>query len=280
MKTKGIIALDIDGTITEEFHTVPREVSAYLHSLAVSGWTLAFITGRPYKWGSATLKSFSFPYILAVQNGAIVLEMPSKKILSKKYLSKSITTVMDEICSNEPTDYIIYAGYESGDVCYYRPSRFSAKLSDYLKKRIVALEEIYHAVPSYSQLSLDTFPSVKCFGCPEDAARIAKKMDKALGLHVDPVRDPYDNNFMVAQATHAEATKGRAIKGIKNLFDRSPPVIAAGNDYNDVSMFSVCDIKVVMGNAPADLLEMADIVAPPVSEMGIIAGLQKAISQM
>lgn len=277
---KGIIALDIDGTITEEFHSVPQEVASYLAGLAADGWVLVFITGRSYAWGFSVLKTLSFPYLLAVQNGAIILEMPSKLIRAKQYLDSSIFETMDEICKGESSDYVIYGGYEHDDICYYRPARFSSTLLDYLKKRIHALGETYQAVPTYAGLALNGFPSIKCFGLPEAAKRIAGKMEAALGLHVTPVRDPFDNSIMVAQATHPSVSKGQALRTVKAFYNKKLPVIAAGNDYNDVSMFALCDIKVIMSNSPADLLETADVVAPSVSEMGIIPGLQEAINRL
>lgn len=277
---KGIIALDIDGTITEQFHTVPEAVVAYLESLAADGWKIAFITGRAYKWGFSILKSMTFPYLLAVQNGAIIIEMPERRIIGKKYLDSSIFAAMDEICKGEPSDYVIYGGYEHDDVCYYRPARFSTDMLEFLKRRVAALGETYRAVASYGTLELQAFPSIKCFGNRESADRVAQKMERQLGLHVTPVRDPYDSGYMVAQGTHPEVSKGRALQDIKGCSASGQIVIAAGNDYNDVSMFAVCDIKVVMGNSPADLLESADIIAPPVSEMGIIAGLKEAIARV
>ena len=43
---KGIIALDIDGTITVEHHSIEPEVVRYLSGLAAEGWKMIFITGR------------------------------------------------------------------------------------------------------------------------------------------------------------------------------------------------------------------------------------------
>jgi hydroxymethylpyrimidine pyrophosphatase-like HAD family hydrolase len=203
--------------------------------------------------------------------------MPSQKMIVKKYLDSSILEKMDEVCHDEPTDYVIYAGYEHDDVCYYRPARFSSALLDYLHQRIAALGEIYHPVPSFLSLQLMAFPSIKCFGLPSDAVRVANKMESALGLHVPPVRDPFDGRFMVAQATRSEVSKGNALLEVKRRYNIDTPVITAGNDYNDQSMFEVGSLKIVMGDAPADLLEIADVVAPPASETGIITGLKQAL---
>ena len=41
---KGIIALDIDGTITVQKHFLETSVKNYLNELIASGWCLIFIT--------------------------------------------------------------------------------------------------------------------------------------------------------------------------------------------------------------------------------------------
>lgn len=274
---KGIIALDIDGTITDAFHSVPVEVVTYLHGLVDRGWNLVFITGRPFQWSFSVLKTISFPYFLAVQNGAIILEMPTRRVVSKKQLDSSVFSAMDSICKEEETDYVIYGGYEHNDACYYRPSRFSPRLLDYLNRRVHSLSESYQAVLSYDRLSIHSFPSIKCFGVPEVAERMAFQIQRSLGLHVTPVTDPFDRQMMVIQATHADATKGCALNTIRGILGVGGVVIAAGNDYNDESMLAVSDIKVVMSGSPADLLDTAHITAPSVEEMGIIAGLEAAI---
>ena len=75
---KGIIALDIDGTITADAEHLPKNVHHYLTSLAQEGWSLFFLTGRTFQWAFRTLRELPFPYAFALQNGAIILEMPAR----------------------------------------------------------------------------------------------------------------------------------------------------------------------------------------------------------
>lgn len=276
---KGILALDIDGTLTDDFHFVPAEVVAYLAKLAKE-WQIFFVTGRSFQWAHAAVENMPFPYYFAVQNGALILKMPSQKIVSKQYLDCSIFAEMDKICADEPTDYVIYSGFENDDICYFRPSRFSPYLLTYLQKRVAALREFYQPVESFLTIPSLLLPSVKCFGVPESARRIAAKMQIMLGLHVSAVSDPFDDQFMVAQATHPNVSKGRALETVKSFYASPPIIISAGNDYNDESMFAASDIRIVMGNAPADLFKQADIIAPSVKEMGIIKGLSDAIASL
>jgi HAD superfamily hydrolase (TIGR01484 family) len=276
---RGTIALDIDGTLTDSHH-LPPNVIVYLKSLIDCGWRLVFITGRTFQSGFKTLENLPFTYYFAVQNGAIILEMPSKRVLSKKYLDRSIVKEMEAICRDEPSDFVVYSGFENQDQCYYRPEKFSPDLLDYLNRRKTTFEEVWHPLESFEQLPLDFFPSVKCFGLYPSAMSLTERIENNLGLHVPLIRDPFNMEYFVVQATHAKISKGQALEDVIAATGERGKVIAAGDDYNDESMLKVADVKVVMATAPQDLLLKADVVAPAASEEGIIAGLEAAIAHV
>lgn len=276
-RMKGIIALDIDGTVTAEAHSIEQSVIDLLSHLETEGWKLIFITGRPFQWGFHSLQALTFPYALAVQNGALLLEMPEKKILTRKYLKKDILPIMEDICEQQKTDFIIYSGFENEDWCYYRPTHLPHLILSYVLERTAYLKEKWQPLQSFSQLPIASFSSIKCFAQPEQAFILSQQIEKELKLHAPPNRDPFDPDYFVIQATHAEASKGQILKEYIQLTRASGPVIAAGDDYNDLSMLQVADTRIVMANAPSDILELADIIAPPADEQGIIPALLEAI---
>ena len=77
--------------------------------------------------------------------------------------------------------------------------------------------------------------------------------------------------------TESNISKGSAISRI--LGDKKRFLIAAGNDVNDISMFDMADVKIAMGDSREDVLEKADIIAPPAEEHGIISGLSQALEK-
>lgn len=277
---KGLIALDIDGTVITRGEAIPEAVINYLRSLALNNWTFVFITGRTFQWAFPLLETLKMPYYFSVQNGAITLEMPKKKIINRRYLQRDILSIMEEICENEPSDFIIYSGCENLDRCYYRPKHFSKKLLDYVHARTAAFKETWIDVPSFETLALDQFASVKSFGNYESAGRMVEKIESRLGLHVPLIKDPFDASYYVAQATHPLVSKGQALKDLAAFISHKGPIIVAGDDNNDRSMLAVADIKVVMATAPEDMLENADVIAPAATDMGIIDGLQRALKKI
>lgn len=277
MHNKGLIALDIDGTITTDMQDIPHNVVQYLSDLHQQGWAFVFITGRTFDFGYHVLKVLPFGYYYAVQNGAILLAMPGSKILTKKYLDKSIIPSMEKICEGEPTDFVIYAGFELNNQCFFRKSHFSEKLLKYLDARRKAFNEEWKNIDSFDELSIEEFPSIKCFGELIPAQHVAKNIERILGLHVPVIKDPFCSEYYVVQATHPEVSKGQVLRDLVNVTKFQGTIIAAGDDLNDLSMFEQAHIKVAMGNAPAELKLKADIVAPPASLTGIIEGLKSAI---
>ena len=276
---RGILALDIDGTLTADTASIPEEVVCYLGTLVSSGWRLCVITGRSFGFARPLLHGFSFPYFLAVHNGAIILEMPAASILKKEYLTSGLMAELETICGAEATDFIIYTGMENEDLCYYRPSRFNLKLLGLIERRAVLFQERWRPVDTFADLPVSGFPAVKCFGEEESVHRIARDFTARLGLHVPVIRDPYGHDLFLALATNRSVSKGGVVVYLKAFLGGVGPVIAAGDDYNDLPMLEVADIKIVMGSAPAELRAHADLVAPPADQRGIITALEQVVGR-
>ncbi len=277
---QGIIALDIDGTVTAEAEHIPPDVIQFLHSLYQKGWQVIFITGRPFQWGMRSLQRLPFPYAVAVQNGALLVEMPAEKILARKYLSHADISNMEVICSQHHTDFVVYGGYENQDHCYYRPKKFPSNVLEYVQKRTAQLGEKWQPMQTFEHLPTSSFASFKCFAKERAAFLLSEQIEQELALHAPLIRDPFSTDYFVVQVTHPDATKGAALQEYVKLKGIKTPVIAAGDDLNDYSLLKAATIKIAMSNAPQKLLSIADIVAPPASEQGIIEGLTKALTHL
>jgi hydroxymethylpyrimidine pyrophosphatase-like HAD family hydrolase len=277
---KGILALDIDGTVTAEAETIPSEVVQFFVRLYQRGWQFIFITGRSFQWGIRSLNVLPFPYALAVQNGALILDIPSEKILFRQYLSLDLLTEMDFVAEQNQTNFVIYSGYENQDLCYYQPDRLPPSIFDYLCKRKRHLKENWISVTNFNELPVKKLASLKFFAEEKKAHIISQAIEKRLGFHAPTIRDPFSPDYFVVQVTHPEANKGSALKTYSQLFNSQYPTIGAGNDLNDLLLIQEASIKVVMGNAPEKLLALADIIAPTAEQKGIIVGLMKAIEYL
>lgn len=275
---KGLIALDLDGTtVVPGEEKIPAPVLNRFCQLSNDGWKFVFLTGRTFHGGQKLLKLLPFPYFLAVQNGAILLDMPSHKVVAKKYLDKSVLPGIEKICFEHGTDFVLFSGYENRDLCYYRPHRFAPVLLDYLHARSKAYQDDFQAVQSFDELAVNEFASVKCIG--QQIATIAQQIEEQIGLHVPLIRDPFNESYFVAQATYPDVSKGSALSNLIQKLNWNGPVIAAGDDHNDKSMLQVAHTSIVMASAPTEVKALAHIIAPDASQQGILEGLEKGIQR-
>ncbi|MEX1012690.1 MAG: HAD family hydrolase [Waddliaceae bacterium] len=255
-----MLALDIDGTLTSNLKKIPEEVVSFLRE---SQEPVCLITGRHLSSVEPILAAIDFPYILALQNGSMVMKMPERKVLFTQYLSEATLPSLLLNCA----DPILY----SETVCYWRPKHHTEKMQQYLTRRIDAMNEVWVEIESFTPSPERMFPALKWIIEESQEKQVLKAL-QGVGVEVCSIRDPFDRSFCVVQAT--KANKGSIVKWLKKEFGR--PVIAAGDDYNDVSMLEHADISIAMASAPKEVKEIADIVAPSAKEMGIIKGLTDA----
>ena len=201
--------------------------------------------------------------------------MPGKNLIYKRYLPTSSIAVVEKIFEGVDGNFLIYAGYEKGDFCYYRPDRFSDLHMGYLKHLQTREKEPARPVDSFEEVGES--PLIKCFGGKELMLEIAEKLRKTKLFEVTFIKDPFEPQFHLLLLTAPSVSKGKTLEGVIQKEGRGEVVISAGDDENDASLLGAADIKIAMPHAPEMLKKMADFIAPPVSELGIITALERAI---
>ncbi|MDF2578095.1 MAG: hypothetical protein K0S74_1579 [Chlamydiales bacterium] len=273
MIQQGLLAFDLDGTIADKSLGISTVVTDYLSDLYKKGWAIAFITGRTFAFSEPTLRHIPFPYYLAIQNGAVILQMPQKNICRQRYLAASILPKVEELIS---LDFLICLGPEQGGQCYYRPQNYDEEFRKYLYQRQNMAHEEWIAVADYKNLPFDHFPTLKWFGQKGELDSIATLLNNCLGLSGSVIHDPLNPVYSILQVTDKIINKGWALKTCARMLDISGPLIAAGDDWNDQHLLQAADIRIVVNTAPSELQKLAHIIADIPSKNGIIEALEKA----
>ncbi|MCC5833022.1 MAG: HAD family phosphatase [Chlamydiales bacterium] len=266
---KGIIALDIDGTITVEKDRIEKKVEDFLNFLIADGWRLIFLTGRTFSFAYPILSGLKGEYHFAVQNGAALYEMPLARLVKKDYLPVSLLAQM-------PDNILIESGKENEDICYYRPAAFKHNDLEYIRLRISFSPEKWVSVDTFADLDITEFAAAKYFAQREKSYAFAERMRRLGRLNVTVIRDPFNPGNYLAFLNDAGASKGEILEEFRRLHPPGLPAIAAGDDLNDVEMLEKSTFKIVMRNAPEEMHRLADLVAPSAQEHGIIHGLKEA----
>ncbi|MBS0622960.1 MAG: HAD hydrolase family protein [Verrucomicrobia bacterium] len=271
---KGIIALDIDGTVTAEGHQMPSQVQLYLKHLAQTGWLLIFVTGRTFSYGWEVLKVCEFPFYYAIYNGAAILQMPSSKIIWRCEISPSLAVTLFNALKEQGIEPLFHTNIDQGNRCYWRPSLHSQAGREYLRRRRSFTTELWVEVEEFS--FLENFVYAKVF----DQFERLRQLLLPAGVEHSLIKDPLRPGYGVLLITAAGANKGSALRHFREQMGDDLPVIAAGDDWNDLALLQEADISIAMATAPQEIKEIATLIAPSSQEMGIIEGLEKAIKEI
>jgi HAD superfamily hydrolase (TIGR01484 family) len=88
----------------------------------------------------------------------------------------------------------------------------------------------------------------------------------------------WDNGKITVDISHSNVGKQYAILEIAKILGiTTDEIIGVGDGYNDFPFLMACGLKVAMGNAVPELKEIADYIAPPVEEDGIVDVIEKFI---
>ena len=96
-------------------------------------------------------------------------------------------------------------------------------------------------------------------------------------VHVDRAWLPY-NGLWAVDFTRVGVDKGSTAHKVAEMLgvgiDR---IVAVGDSYNDISMLRECGLSIAMGDAPDEVLAVADRVVPSVDEDGLAVAIEEII---
>lgn len=277
MKKIGTIALDVDGTITTSKSNVPKKLIELFVKLEKK-WHFIFLTGREFSFAMEALSKFPFPYYLAVQNGADIIEMPSMKKIVSNYISKAFVLEFQKMFQVPGRDPLIYSGFDKGDFCYYRPEKLAEKSLEDIAKFKRENTKPWKQLADFSEIDQTRVSMIKVIGKKEELKpyqeALSTRKDLCVSLIVNP-KDPSTNLLLI---TGDKASKNQAYLHLesKNLVNR--PLLAAGDDDNDIKLLKIADVSIAMETGPADLLEVATLIAKSSKEEGLIDSLSQAVN--
>ena len=279
MKSKGIFAADIDNTLTDSRHLIPDPVVEYLRRLHKGGWEIVFLTGRTFAFAQKSIDKFDFPFHVGLQNGAEVIQMPERKVVFQNFLPHKILTDLDKMCKDHSIGYIVYSGYEAGDFCFYEPHLFSEAMLEYFEKLKQLSSVPWVAVKNHKEIPEVGFPLVKGFGERKVLCEMRDRLLRTKELDVYVIGDVIDPAKGLLLITNKGANKGDALRKICQMRGWNYPIVAAGDDENDIPLLEMADFSICVKGGSDRLIEYADVVAPSSPQLGIIQGMNQILEE-
>ena len=119
---------------------------------------------------------------------------------------------------------------------------------------------------------------VSALDLDEDTAdALATEFRRNKNMYVIKAMLPY-NGLWAVDFTLAGVDKASGIARVGQTLGVNPTnIVAVGDSYNDLPMLKACGFSVVMGNAPPEVKDAAEFVAPSVAEDGLAVAINEYV---
>ena len=271
--TKGIknmsyemIALDIDGTLTNSQKEITPATLDALIELQKNGKKVVLASGRPTPGLTKLAEELCLEeyggYLLSY-NGAKIINYETKEAVVNQTLPPDVIPTLYDFAEEHDVGIISYE--KGGVICGNGMDKY------------IALEAKINGIPvqevdNFSEY-ID-FPVNKCLmtGDEEYMAEMEKELQDLLGDRLSIYRS--EGFFLEIMPKNVD--KANSLDTLlKSLDLTKEQLIAGGDGYNDMSMISYAGLGVAMANAKEEVKEASDYITKSNDEDGVLHVIKK-----
>src|SRR5882757_7748641 len=275
-----LLALDIDGTLTDPSFQVPARNIAALRAAHYAGIEIILATGRRHDYALPIAHELGFPIWLISSNGALIRT------------SDSDTFFTDRLPARTAAELIQYMdGFRGHAVLTFdRPTNAPGNDSlvlgsaDELNKTVSRWLEINRPYikfvsPLEDALTEDPLQAMYC-GRVALMERLQQRLSQAEFLEkITVLKTQYDHrDLCILDILNRECSKGHALRrwAAKAGIPREQ-VMAIGDNHNDLEMLEFAGVAVVMENASHELKQSGWMVTGSNEETGVAQAVEEIL---
>ncbi len=263
-----LLATDVDGTLVGESKDVSPENRAALQKAKAAGIQVALSTGRPPQSSIKLIENLSLDGYHIFFDGALVIHIRTGEVVYSQPISPALVEEM--VLKAKELD--VYIEINSADKCYAGDENWWTEINrDFFDTPI----EIGDLNGLWNQ-----FPILKgqlVLANRTERIRVNKLMNAFTGrLEFREVTTPAHPERSFINVLGAGVSKGVGLQKLaKHLNIPIEQVAAIGDWLNDIQLLTAAGLGIAMGNAHAEVKNVADEITLSVEQHGFAHAVEK-----
>jgi Cof subfamily protein (haloacid dehalogenase superfamily) len=275
-----LLALDIDGTLTDPNFQVSARNLAALRAAHQAGIEIILATGRRHDYAMPIAQELGFPVCLISSNGALIRSSAGETFFTDRLSARTAAELIQYMHEYRGHAVLTFDRAEN------RPGNDSLVLesADELNKTVSRWLEINRPYirfvsPLEDALVEDPLQAMYC-GRVAMMEKVQERLSQAEFLDkITVLRTQYDHrDLCILDILNRECSKGHALRrwaeqqGIPR-----EQVMAIGDNHNDLEMLEFAGLAVVMENASQELKQNGWKVTGSNAESGVAQAVEELL---
>jgi Cof subfamily protein (haloacid dehalogenase superfamily) len=275
-----LLALDIDGTLTDPNFQVPARNIAALRAAHKAGIEIMLATGRRHDYALPIAQQLGFPIWLISSNGALIRSSTGETFFTDRLPARTAAELiqyMDEFRGHAVLTFDRAANVPGNDSLVLESAdELNKTVSRWLE---VNRPYIKFVSPLEDALTEDPLQAMYC-GRVALMEGLQQRLRQADFLEkITVLKTQYDHrDLCILDILNRECSKGHALR--RWAEQRGIPreqVMAIGDNHNDLEMLEFAGVAVVMGNASHELKQNGWMITGSNEESGVAQAVEEIL---
>lgn len=274
-----LLVIDVDGTLLDGQSSLRPRTREAIRRAAAAGVVVTLATGRRLRTARPIAAEVGVAVPLIVHNGALIYDTARGAILYERHLPLAVARGVVEIIVAAGFQPLAYENAFRGERLFVGPAEYDGPHTAlYLRN---AQDQVERR-PHHLLLRAEDGDPVR-LAVMDEAGRVqglAEQLASAPGCRilVNTTALMTRHGGLVLEVLEAACSKGAAVAHLAGYFGIPlQHVIAIGDHYNDQEMLRAVGLGVAVANAPADVREDADYVAPSNEDDGVAHVIERFV---
>lgn len=276
-----VLAVDIDGTLTDPHFKVSERNIAALRAAHQAGIQVILATGRRHDYALPIARELGLPLLLISSNGAMVRSGSGETLFTDRLAAQTARKLIRHM----------HAFRGNAVLTFDRPSNVPGNDSLVLESvdelnltvaRWLEVNRPYMKIVSPLEDALNREDPLQAMYCGRVARMEAAQKRLAEADFLDEItilKTQYDHrDLSILDILTSNCSKGHALRRWSEIEGiAAEEIMAIGDNYNDLEMLKFAGLPVVMGNASEELKQRGWRVTASNAENGVALAIEELL---
>ena len=264
-----LLVLDVDGTLVGHGAYPSPRVTEAIKEAKAQGVKVVLGTGRASEACYHLLRTLQLDGLHVFFDGAAVVDWPSNDIVFLQALPPHASKRLVELSR----EYNLFLEIYAHDFYFIENDN---DLAQQQREKLQLTSLVTNLMSLINRIKIVKGQLLATNDAQKKQARVIS--DQMEGYCKMSWSFDASNSTYFINAVARSVSKGQAIRDMLDYLNIDPDhVMAIGDSFNDLATFEAVGFSVAMGNAPGEIQQVANWVAPSVDHDGIAAAIEKFI---